>query len=188
MPRLIFRLTSRTRLLVGMLLLGAVRSTVADALEAKRWITYRSDSAGLAFDYPADVFSVVAGDPTEALKGRTDDRAGRSFSTADRRASLQIATVPNLDKVSVSQLRNMAVAASYKRAKLDYNRVAETWYVVSGTQGASTFYERVQFSCNGRRLDIWSVTYPSAESKDFEPMIDEMARRFRGNLDNVRCN
>jgi hypothetical protein len=122
------------------------------------------------------------------LGGAVEDRAGRSFLTADRRASLQIAIVPNLDKVSVTQLRNMAVAASYKGAKLDYNRVAETWYVVSGTLGASTFYERVQFSCNGRRLLIWSVTYPSAEGKDFEPMIDEMARRFRGNLPEVRCN
>jgi hypothetical protein len=170
------------------IVLGVVFSTAVDAVEAKRWITYRSDSAGLVFDYPADVFSVVGNDPTEAMKGRTDDRAGRTFSTADRRATLQIARVPNLDKVSVSELRNMAIAASYKGAKLDYNRVAETWYVVSGTQGSSTFYERVQFSCNGRRLQIWSVIYPSAEGKDFEPMIDEMARRFRGSLADVRCN
>jgi hypothetical protein len=185
-----FRTLARTRcrLLASTLVLGAVCSTAVGALEAKRWITYRSDSAGLVFDYPADVFSVVAGDPTEAMKGRTDDRAGRTFSTADRRASLQIATVPNQDKVSVTQLRNMAIAASYKGAKIDYNRVAETWYVVSGTQGASTFYERVQFACSGRRLDIWSVTYPTAEGKDFEPIIDEMARRFRGNLSESRCN
>jgi hypothetical protein len=179
---------TRCRLLARALVFGVVCSTAVDALEAKRWITYRSDSAGLVFDYPADMFSVVGGDPTEALQGRTDDRAGRTFSTADGRASLQIATIPNLDKVSVTQLRNMAVAASYKGAKLDYNRVAETWYVVSGTQGASTFYERVQFSCKGRRLDIWSVIYPSAEGKVFEPMIDEMARRFRGNLSESRCN
>jgi hypothetical protein len=169
-------------------LCGVVLSSAAAALEAKRWITYRSDGAGLVFDYPADVFSVVGADPTEGLKDRTTDRAGRSFTTVDGRASLQIAAVPNLDKVSVTQLRNMAVAASYKGAKLDYNRVAENWYVVSGTQGVSTFYERVQFSCNGRRLHIWSVIYPSAEGKDFEPMIDEMARRFRGSLTESRCN
>ncbi len=179
---------ARVSLLASTLVLGVVCTTAADAVEAKRWITYRSESAGLVFDYPADVFSIVGDDPTEAMKDRTDDRAGRVFSTADRRASLQIAHVPNLDKVSVTQLRNMAIAASYKGAKLDYNRVTETWYVVSGTQGASTFYERVQFSCNGRRLDIWSVTYPSVEGKVFEPMIDEMARRFRGNLSEARCN
>jgi hypothetical protein len=170
---------------------GAVLTPVlgvpAHALEAKRWITYRSESAGFAFEYPPDVFAVVAGDPTEALRGRTEARAGRIFTTADGRASLQIATVPNLDKASVGQLRDRAVAASYKKARLDYNRVAESWYVVSGIQGASTFYERVHFSCGGRRLDIWTVTYPSAEGKDFEPMIDEMARRFRSGLSAIRC-
>jgi hypothetical protein len=121
------------------------------------------------------------------LRGRTEAHAGRSFTTTDGRASLQIATLPNLDKISVGQLRARAIAASYKTAKIDYNRVTDNWYVVSGIQGTSTFYERVHFSCGGRRLDIWTVTYPSAEGKDFEPMIDEMARRFRSGLPAIRC-
>jgi hypothetical protein len=162
-------------------------ATALSALEAKRWTAYSNEASGLTFAYPTEIFTVTGGDPTEALRGRTEDRAGRTFSTADNRATLQIATVPNLDKHSVAALRDRAIAASYKAAKIDYNRVADTWYVISGTQGSKTFYERVQFSCNSRKLTVWSVIYPTAEGKDFEPMIDEMARRFRGTLSSIRC-
>lgn len=161
--------------------------TALSAQDAKRWITYSSATGGLTFDYPPDVFTVLGGDPTEALRDRTEDRAGRIFSTADARAALQVARVPNLDGHSVTVLRNMALAASYKDAKLDYNRVAETWYVLSGTRGTETFYERVHFSCGGKRLDVWTVTYPTAEAKVFDALVDEMARRFRVTLQAVRC-
>jgi hypothetical protein len=140
------------------------------------------------FDYPADVFTAIGGDPTDALGGQAEQRAGRTFSAADGRATLQIATVPNQGQMSVAALRNKALEASYKGAKLDYNRVAETFYVLSGTKGAQTFYERVHFACGGRRLEIWSVTYPTAESKMFDELVDEMARRFRTNLSAIRCN
>jgi hypothetical protein len=87
-------------LLTSVAALAVLLGSAATALEAKRWITYRGERAGLTFEYPPDVFTVVGGDPTEALRGRTEERAGRTFSTADGRASLQIATLPNLDKVS----------------------------------------------------------------------------------------
>lgn len=167
------------------LLLVPSRSQAAP--DAKRWITYASERGNLSFDYPVDVFTVAGGDPTDAVRDRTDDRAGRTFSTADGRATLQVATLPNLDQKSPSDLRSLAIQASYKGAKLDYNRATETWYVVSGTRGAATFYERVHFSCSGRRLDVWTVIYPTAEAKAFDAMVDEMARRFRAGLVNVRC-
>ncbi len=152
-----------------------------------RWITYASANGTLNFDYPADIFTVTGGDPTDAVRDRTEDRAGRIFATADGRAKLQIATLPNLDQRSPTTLRSLAITASYKDAKLDYNRATESWYVLSGTRGAETFYERVHFSCSGRRLDVWTVTYPTAEAKAFDAMVDEMARRFRATLPNVRC-
>ncbi len=179
---------SRALMVSGWLLANAC--SLGHALAApdgKRWTTYTSATAGLMFDYPVDVFSVLGDDPTEALNDRTEERAGRIFSSSDGRASLQIATLPNLDGHSVATLRTMALAASYKDAKLDYNRVTETWYVVSGTRGTETFYERVHFSCGGKRLDIWTVTYPTAEAKAFDALVDEMARRFRITLQSVRC-
>ena len=158
------------------------------APEARGWTLYQSETAGLSFEYPAAIFSEKQGDPTDALQGRTPDRAGRIFTTADGRSTLQIGTFPNIDNASVDQLRKRAITASYSDAKLEYNRTAGNWYVLSGTRGAETFYERVHFSCNGRRLDIWAVTYPTAEAGLFDSVVDDMARRFRPILANIKCS
>jgi hypothetical protein len=177
-------------------LFGSVRVVMALALSAaaaaaapedRRWVTYESERAGLAFQYPEDVFSPLPTDPTEPLKDRTDDRAGRAFISRDGRATLQIATFPNLDNMSVGALRTQAIAASYKDATVEYNRLAPNWYVLSGTRGPETFYERTHFSCEGRRLDVWTVTYPTAEAKFYDELVDEMARRFRTQLASIRC-
>ncbi len=157
------------------------------ASDATRWTTYQGERAGLIFQYPADVFPVAGGDPTDALRDRTAERAGRIFTSADGSAALQVATFPNLDNASVSALRSRAIAASYKDANLEYNRIAATWYVLSGTRGTTTFYERVHFSCEGRRLDVWTVTYPTAKAGVFDELVDEMARRFRTAIAGVQC-
>jgi hypothetical protein len=157
------------------------------APDEQRWTTYASETASLKFDYPSGVFSNRGGDPTDALKARTSDRAGRTFSTADGRARLQIGTFPNLDKTSVDRLRQRAIAASYQKTRLEYNRSADNWYVLSGTRGPETYYERSHFSCNGRRIDVWTVTYPTAEARVFDRIVDEMARRFRQGLASIRC-
>ena len=180
----------RAALLTMCVALAALVLHVMDARaapEQQRWLTYKDPSVGLEFEYPAGIFTEQQGDPTEALRERTADRAGRIFATADGRATLQIGTFPNFDNVTVDQLRRRAITATYSDVKLDYNRTAGNWYVLSGTRGAETVYERVHFSCNGRRLDVWSVTYPTAEAGVFDAIVDDMARRFRPILANIRC-
>ncbi len=183
------RCSGRWRVIAGLLVLSAnaLEASAAVAVTDKRWVTYTSPDADLVFDYPSGVFTEQKGDPTDQLKARTPDHAGRIFTTADGRAALQVGTFPNLDGASVGELRKRAVAASYANAKLDYNRVAGNWYVISGTRGDETFYERVHFSCNNRRLDIWAMTYPTAEAQVFDPLVEEMSRRRRPVLANIGC-
>jgi hypothetical protein len=151
------------------------------------WVTYTNQAAGQAFAYPASVFSEQPGDPTDALKNQTTARAGRIFRSLDGKAILQIGTISNIGNATVDSLRKRAIAASYTNAKIDYNRLADNWYVLSGTRGSETFYERVHFSCNNRRIDVWALTYPAADNNKYNPIVDEMARRFRPILDRIRC-
>lgn len=169
-------------------LLALAAAPLSAAPDQGGWTTYRSAIAGLIFEYPAAIFTVQQGDPTDALQKRTANRAGRIFTTADGRAVLQIGTVPNLDGASVDALRKLAIATSYRDVKLDYNRTASTWYAVSGTRGAETVYERVHFSCGGRRLDIWAVTYPTIEHRLFDALVEDISRRFRPIIANIRCS
>ena len=177
------------------LVMGAALYSMAYALDVaaapaqvqQHWITYKSDDAKLIFEYPSGIFTEQQGDPTDAVEKRTPDRAGRTFTSADGKAALQIGTVPNLDNSTVDELRKRAIAASYSEAKLDYNRSSSTWYALSGRRGPETFYERVHFSCNNRRLDIWAMTYPTSESDFYDDIVEEMSRRFRPILANVKC-
>ena len=178
---------ARWSLPVALALALAWISGVAAAPASQRWITYTDETANLTFDYPAGIFTAEKGDPTDALANRTPDRAGRIFSTDDGQAILQFGTFPNLDSASVDDLRKRAIAASYGDARIEYNRTTDNWYVLSGTRGNETFYERVQFSCRGRRLDLFALTYPTAEAKLYDDIVDEMARRARPMLAKVRC-
>lgn len=184
------RSLARPRRIVLALLATAVIAGAARAAPSRQqqaWITYRSEQGNLVFDYPSGIFSEQKGDPTQALEARTSDRVGRVFSTQDGTAVLQIGTFPNLDNAGVDDMRKRALAASYGDAKLDYNRSASNWYVLSGTRGKETFYERVHFSCGGKRLDIWAVSYPTAEARFYDDIVEEMHKRFRPYLDKVKC-
>jgi hypothetical protein len=177
--------------LVACTLIAATMSIWAAPVRAapasQGWTTYTVEGADLRFDYPGAIFTDARGDPTDGLSARTADRAGRVFATSDGRAILQFGTFPNLDTLSVDELRKRAIAASYGDAKIEYNRATENWYVLSGVRGADTFYERVQFSCGGRRLDLFAITYPSGEARVFDAIVDEMARRARSIYANIRC-
>ena len=171
---------------IGVLL--AMASGVVTAAEtSQRWITYKNEAANLVFDYPSGIFTEQQDDPTEPLQARTQARAGRVFTTPDGTAILQIGTFPNLDNTNVDELKKRAITASYSDAKLNYNRTTGSWYAISGTRGSETFYERVHFSCNNRRLDLWSLTYPTADSELYDDIVEEMAKRFRPILASVRC-
>lgn len=172
---------------VSVLLAVAGGTSAAPSKQQQAWITYRSEQGNLTFDYPSGIFTEQKGDPTEALRARTSDRVGRVFTTSDGAAVLQIGTFPNLDNASVDDMRKRALAASYGDAKLDYNRSTSSWYVLSGTRGKETFYERVHFSCGGKRLDIWAVTYPTAEASFYDDIVEEMHKRFRPYLEKVKC-
>ena len=136
---------------------GSVQAAPADT---SRWMTYTSENGTLKFTYPAGVFTEKQGDPTEPLKARTPDRDGRTFVSADGSAVLQIGTFPISTIQLLRACARRALAASYSDAKINYSRSANTWYALSGTRGTETFYERVHFSCNNRRVDIWAMTYP----------------------------
>ncbi len=174
---------------LGVCLLSAAYA-IASAAPAgpPRWITYTSENGSLKFTYPAGVFTEQQGDPTEPLQARTPDRAGRTFTSADGAAVLQIGTFPNLDNSSVDNLRKRALAASYADAKINYSRAAGSWYALSGTRGTETFYERVHFSCNNRRVDIWAMTYPTTEADLYDDIVEEMSKRFRPILAAMPCS
>ena len=165
-------------------------SGIADAAPAGRdlgWTTYRSEGFDLVFDYPARVFTTVEEDPTTALEPRIRDRAGRSFTTQDGRATLQVGAFQNIDRLDAAGLRTRALKTSYAGAAIDYDRLAANWFVLSGRRADEMFYERVTVTCSGRRIDVWQMSYPIADRAFFDRVVEEMARKYRPALQSIKC-
>ncbi len=171
-------------------LISAAIATASNAAPVGRdlgWTTYRSDGFDLTFDYPARVFTVVEEDPTTALEPRIVNRSGRTFSTEDGRATLQVGAFQNVDRLDAAGLRSRALKTSYAEAKVDYDRSTSTWFVLSGRRADDMFYERVTVTCGGRRIDVWQMSYPVAERAFFDRVVEDMARKYRPALANIKC-
>jgi hypothetical protein len=51
------------------------------------------------------------------------------------------------------------------------------------------FYERVTFSCDGRSIHGWRLTYPVADRAFYDRIIEEIHRSYRhGNSSGGRCS
>ncbi len=160
----------------------------ADAKSEKLgWSDYRDPRIGFALTYPSKVFAPQKSDPTESLKNRTKQRSGRAFKSKDGKAWLQAAAFSNIDRISPQAFR-AKTAAGYGNAKITYTRATGNFFVLSGYRGSEIFYERVIFSCGGRVINVWQLTYPTASRKLYDGIVEEVARTFRPVEGRERCS
>jgi hypothetical protein len=156
---------------------------IATPLVAERrdysWIAFRDSRLGFSFDYPSALFVAEAGDPTEALKDRTSRRSGQVFRSRDGRAYLQAAAFENTQRVSAAAYKAQVAGSTYRGTRITYDRVGETFFVLSGIRGTDEYYERVTFSCGGRLINVWTMTYPIAARGLYDRIVEEIARTFR---------
>jgi hypothetical protein len=151
------------------------------ALASRRdlgWLTYRDKTFAYGFDYPTVIFKPAEGDPTATL---TDSkrRSGRVFKSTDGKAFLLTAAFENTGRLDLDSYKQRVASSAYKDAKVEYQRTADTFFVLSGTRGKDIFYERVTFSCGGRVVNVWTMTYPRTESGLYDRIVEEVARTFR---------
>jgi hypothetical protein len=118
---------------------------------------------------------------------RTEKRSGQIFRSKDGKAFLQTAAFANVDKVSTAVYKSRVVA-SYAGARIEYERLADNFFVISGIRGKEVFYERVTFSCGGRVINAWAMTYPQAEGALYDRIVEEIARTFRPAENRESCS
>lgn len=162
---------------VALALVFGVAGTAATAAPIDRalppvgdWQTLTHDQLGFQIAYPATVF---------APSGSVSSEAGRVLVSADGRAKLLIAAFDNEDGESLSAYRAHVLETSYAGAAIDYAPVRGSWFVLSGVRNDTMFYERVSFTCDGRRITSWAMLYPNAERRYYDRIVEEIARTFR---------
>ncbi len=176
-----FSLSARALLWsVGLLLaFSAVGAMSASAQQRNLgWTNYRDKEFSYGFDYPTVVFQPTDGDPTATLSEGTR-KSGQVFKSADGKAFLLTAAFENTAGLDLQAYKQRIASTAYKEAKLEYERTAQTFFVLSGSRGKDVFYERVTFACGGRVVNVWTMTYPKSEGALYDRIVEEISRTFR---------
>jgi hypothetical protein len=132
--------------------------------------TYRNERFGFQLAYPSEIF-----EPGEAPK----DGQGMVFVSRDGVAQLLVSAGRNTTGETLGSYRRFVLSKSYAKARIDYAPVRSSWFVLSGTNGDTMFYERITFRCGGRVIYGWQMTYPVAERQIYDPIVEAVHRSYR---------
>lgn len=134
------------------------------------WMIYENPRFGFVLPVPP---GMVALRPP-------DNGDGQEFATSDRKVKLTGWGCFNADDVAGIEARWKAALAEPERT-ITYKRKTATWFVVSGVaKNGAGFYER--YSADKRYGSGWTMTYPQAEGKRFEPWIERIAAGYQARL------
>jgi hypothetical protein len=142
------------------------------------WIAYRDKAFGYGFEYPTVIFKPTGGDPTATLAD-SKRKSGQVFRSGDGNAFLLTAAFENNSRLDLVAYKERIASTAYKGATVEYERMAGNFFVLSGFRGKDVFYERVTFSCGGRVVNVWTMTYPRTEGALYDRIVEEVARTFR---------
>lgn len=129
-----------------------------------------SQAVGAAVDYPSNIFSVDAGPSPQGT--------GRHLQTADGRADFMFYGSPNDDHESPRSYVRKYLAVP--KARLDYVRITDRFFVVSGIEGGRVFYSR----CNYPRgstgpMHCVYLLYPQSETRAWDGIVTHISRSLR---------
>jgi hypothetical protein len=159
------------------------------SLETQGWTTYRSPTMGFSLSYPDGLFKLDTSVPQV--------NGGGIWLSDDRRARLIATSGPNSAGESVAAYRAAIIKESYADARIDYSRVLNNGFVVSGIASGATsaaapermFYERVTFVCDGRYIYSWQMMYPVAQRQKFDRIVEAINRSYKpGRGQNGDCS
>ena len=155
------------------LLLALVSSRPADALsegDKFGWTEYRNDRFGLIMRYPSAVFSAhrssASGD-------------GDLYETSDGKARLLVGVLANTDHFTPRSYQTFIARQSYPGLKADYAPISGTWTVLSGTIDGTMIYEKAMFSCGNELISTFAMTYPVAERRFYDRIVEVIEHTFR---------
>jgi len=133
------------------------------------WTTY-ANGYGTLVAFPANLFPVREGAPPIG--------DGRRFRTADGRADVSIYTLPNEEHQTPRAYLSRHLKSDFKN--LDYNRVSDRFFAVSGIVRGKTFYSRCNFEGPRGVMHCLYIDYPAAETRSWDRVVTRMSLSLRG--------
>lgn len=140
------------------------------AARGAAWESYRSPRFGYSLLFPADLLRLVS---------ESSDGQNLEFASANGQTKLRVLTVINQDNVSPSEYRAQVIGGLRDYRAVKYGPMGGSWFVLSGVRGSNIFYQKVVFTCGGRIINAFAMTYPGAEKRGFDPIVTAIEKNFR---------
>jgi hypothetical protein len=153
-----------------LILLCSANAAWAASKKFGDWAKLRNDRHGFLIAYPAKVFPQQANQTTDE---------GQVFYSSDARARLLVGAFANQHATTFRAYRRFLLKENYSDADIDYAPVHKRWFILSGTIGNETFYQRVNFTCGGRLINSWAMIYLKAENKFYDRVVEAIAPTYK---------
>jgi hypothetical protein len=151
-------------------LAGAVSGSSGKAKAAESWTTYKNSRFGYSLSYPSSVFKPQP--PNE-------NGDGQSFLSGDGKSKIAVYGTVNDEHFTPAQYRETILKEFAGYNQIDYSPKGKTWFVLSGIRGDMIYYQKVMFSCRDNVINALSVTFPRAEKKFYEGLVEVMEDNVR---------
>jgi hypothetical protein len=134
------------------------------------WTTYRNERFGYSLFYPAAVFK--SGEARDA-------GSGQNFVSRDGRTKIVVFGTLNTEHFSPHEYRRVILKEFGGYDRMDYSPTGKSWFVLSGFRGENIYYQKVMFSCGDKVINVFSMTFPTAEKPFYEGLIETMEDHFK---------
>jgi hypothetical protein len=135
-----------------------------------KWESYRSERFGYTLLFPADVFKP---------RGEPPHGDGFEFVSRDGGAKLKVFAAYNTDNMGLVEYRAAVLGNFESYDKMDYGPMGQSWFVLSGIRGDSIYYQKVLFSCGGRVINAFALTYPKQQKREYDDIVTGIEKNFR---------
>jgi hypothetical protein len=132
------------------------------------WRTFEVPDFGTRIQYPANIFT-PAGQPEMGL--------GQRFERADGRAVLSIYARANKGETPRTYLRKHL---RVERSKLDYVRIARSFFAISSERDGVVLYSRCNFSGGASGvIHCFDMKYPQEEKRSWDAVVTRISLSLR---------
>lgn len=155
--------------LLGLLLVALLAPASLDAAISS-WTTAQDPDLGFNYSYPRSLFSRVEGDGKPSF---------RYFESDASQAKFLVGAWSNAAGQSPEKFKRWVMENAGGYDELTYRPRGRTWFVLSGYRGDTIYYEKVMFSCRGRVVNVFAITYPVNERDLYDPVVERMENAFK---------
>jgi hypothetical protein len=157
-----------TLLYCGVIAVAAAVAPLAAAVAG--WSSQRDADLGFAYSYPTDLFGRIEGDGKPSF---------HYFASEESEAKFLVGGWNNAAEQSPDSFKRWMMENVGGYDELTYRPRGRSWFVLSGYRGDSIYYEKVMFSCQGKLVNVFAITYPISQRDIYDPVVERMEDTFK---------